>query len=177
MRQIISLALVATTLALSPCKDAAGQTYTYGGCNAQGTCGTATLFIDSMTRQALSVFVDIRWAAEAPGALAGPALAGIGVGGVGGAWDRGGNCEYPTGVLRTRCGVTFNAEFPRVVAPDFQPTTITLPIGYGLTPLRDPVSVAPLTLIAVPEPTTIVLLGSGLLALGGVARRRSRRVD
>ena len=148
--------------------------YAYAGCNALATCATATLFVDALTRDAVSVVADLRWTDDAPGALAGPSTASFTVAGASGGWERGGAsvCEYPTGFPRTSCRATFQPVFTVRVAPDFQPTTMTMLVGYGVTESLFPASTAPLTLTAVPEPTTAVLLGGGLLGLALLARRR-----
>jgi hypothetical protein len=176
MRRLVRAVLVTATLAVAPAAQAQILEYQYRGCNAMGTCGTATLFVESITRAATRVNVGLTWAPEAPGALSGSSLTSMTVTGlVGGAWERFGSCEYPIGLF-LNCGVSY---FPVSAPPraplGFQPDRIGIGIGYGRTEFGDPVSTMPLVLSAVPEPSTVALLGSGLLALGGMALRRRRR--
>jgi hypothetical protein len=175
MRSIVLGALLIATLVPAAAVQAQRQQFSYAGCNLQGTCATASLFYDSMTREAISIGADIRWAADAPGAVAGSSTNNLRVTGVFQPWEGPNSCVYPTRGLQTRCTVGFGPVFPIWLAPNFQPTTLHIAIGYGATEFGDALSSATLTLTAVPEPATLTLLVTGLLALGGIAARRGRR--
>jgi hypothetical protein len=172
MRSIVLGVLIAATFVPVAAVQAQRQHFTYTGCNLQGTCATASLFYDSMTREAIVVGADIRWAADAPGASTG----GLTVSGLFRPWELPNWCVYPATGPQTHCEIGFAPRFPISIPLDFRPTTMHLGIGYGRTEFGDPVTTAGLTLTAVPEPATLTLLATGLLVLGGlVALRRRRR--
>jgi len=179
MRRFSLSALGAAIFAFLPAQQAQSQDYVqyhFAGCNSLGTCGTATLFVNSLTGRAEAVSGRVVWAEGTSGLVAGAFLGGSPIPGLGGAWERTG-CQYPSRTVATTCGFGFLPLSPPLLPADFQPSTVGITVGYGATDDGRPVSVAPLALIALPEPASLALVGSGLLALGGLVRRRKRRQE